>query len=77
MYFKDYNIFKSGGTNNYRIPSILVDNDGTVIAFCNNRKSSIEDHAPEVDLVCCIRDVESANGERALQFQLRKALRVQ
>ena len=59
MYFRDYNIFKSGGSNNYRIPSIIVDNDGNVIAFCNNRKNSIDDHAEETDVVCCVRDAES------------------
>jgi len=59
MYFREHNIFKSEGTNHYRIPSIMVDNDGNVIAFCNNRKNSIADHAEETDLVCCIRDAET------------------
>ena len=59
MFFREHNIFKSEGTNHYRIPSIMVDNDGNVIAFCNNRKNSIEDHVEEADLVCCVRDAET------------------
>ncbi len=52
MYAEDKLLFASGGRSNYRIPSIVVTNDGTVAAFCNDRKDSVIDHAKEVALVC-------------------------
>ena len=52
MYASDNLLFASGGRSNYRIPSIVVTNDGTVLAFCNDRKDSVIDHAEEVAVVC-------------------------
>ena len=52
MYENDKLLFASGGRSNYRIPSIVVTNDGTVAAFCNDRKDSVIDHAEEVAVVC-------------------------
>ena len=51
MYVFDHLLFASGGRSNYRIPSIVVTGDGTVAAFCNDRKDSVIDHAEEVALV--------------------------
>ena len=55
MYVFDKLIFASGGRSNYRIPSIVVTNDGTAAAFCNDRKDSVIDHAEEVAVVCARR----------------------
>lgn len=55
MYVFDKLLFASGGRSNYRIPSIVVTNDGTVLAFCNDRKDSVIDHAEEVAVVCARR----------------------
>ena len=55
MYVFDKLLFASGGRSNYRIPSIVVTNDGTVAAFCNDRKDSVIDHAEEVAVVCARR----------------------
>ena len=55
MYEKDILLFASGGRSNYRIPSIVVTKDGTVAAFCNDRKDSLLDHAKEVAVVCATR----------------------
>ncbi|MBQ8509283.1 MAG: exo-alpha-sialidase [Clostridia bacterium] len=52
MYMNDKLLFASGGRSNYRIPSIVATNNGTVLAFCNDRKDSLSDHAEEVALVC-------------------------
>ena len=52
MYASDNLLFASGGRSNYRIPSIVVTDDGTVLAFCNDRKDSVIDHAEEVAVVC-------------------------
>ncbi|MBQ9996653.1 MAG: exo-alpha-sialidase, partial [Clostridia bacterium] len=52
MYVNDNLLFASGGRSNYRIPSIVVTGDGTVLAFCNDRKDSVIDHAEEVAVVC-------------------------
>ena len=45
MHFKDSLVFRSGGRSNYRIPSMIVTNDGTLLAFCNDRKDTLDDHA--------------------------------
>ena len=52
MFVKDLLLFPSGGRSNYRIPSLVAAKDGTVFAFCNDRKDSLLDHAEEVALVC-------------------------
>lgn len=53
MYSKETRIFPWGGRSNYRIPNIIVTNDGTFLAFCNDRKDTSVDHAEEVSLVLC------------------------
>lgn len=55
MYMKEELVFAAGGRSNYRIPSIVVDGNGCVFAFCNDRKDSLADHADEVSLVCARR----------------------
>ena len=55
MYANDRLLFASGGRSNYRIPSIVAANDGTIAAFCNDRKDSVIDHAEEVALVCSLK----------------------
>lgn len=55
MYVRDYLLFPSGGRSNYRIPSLVATRDGTLAAFCNDRKDSLLDHAREVALVCAIK----------------------
>lgn len=52
MFFKEELIFPSDGRSNYRIPSLIVTGDGTVLAFCNNRKNTLRDHAEDTALVC-------------------------
>ncbi len=51
MYYKEQLLFTSGGRSNYRIPSIITTNNGTVLAFCNDRKDSLKDHAIDTVLV--------------------------
>lgn len=51
MFFRETLIFPSGGSSNYRIPSIIATNDGTVLAFCSDRKDSLSDHADQITLV--------------------------
>ena len=55
MFYKESNIFSSGGMSNYRIPSLIVTNNGTAIAFCTNRIGTLNDHADEIALVCAIK----------------------
>ena len=42
----DTRIFLSGDRSNYRIPSIVVTGRGTVMAFANDRRDTLIDHAP-------------------------------
>lgn len=51
MYYGEIFMLPWSENAHYRIPSLIVTNDGTVLAFCNNRKDSGQDHADEVDLV--------------------------
>ncbi len=51
MYSDEKHIFPWGGRSNFRIPSMIVTNSGTILAFCNDRKDSSADHASEVSLV--------------------------
>lgn len=53
--FSEKILFPTGGRSNYRIPSIVVTKNGTVIAFCNDRKDSVIDHAEETALVCAVK----------------------
>ncbi len=53
--FTEKILFPTGGRSNYRIPSIVVTKNGTAIAFCNDRKDSVIDHAEEVALVCAVK----------------------
>lgn len=40
----------SGGYHTYRIPAVIVTNDGTLLAFCEGRKNSRADHG-DIDLL--------------------------
>ncbi len=55
MFFQEKLIFASGGQSNYRIPSLIVTNGGTVLAFCTDRVGTLKDYADEVDLVCAVK----------------------
>ncbi|MBE5787007.1 MAG: exo-alpha-sialidase [Clostridiales bacterium] len=47
MFFNEMILFPTGGPSHFRIPSLVVTNDGTVLAFCNDRRATVEDHATE------------------------------
>ncbi len=51
MYFNESLKFIWEGRSHHRIPSIIVTKNGTVFAFCNDRKDSGADEAEEVTLV--------------------------
>lgn len=55
MYEKDILLFPSGGRSNYRIPSVVATKSGAVVAFCNDRKDSVIDHAKEVAVVAAVK----------------------
>lgn len=56
MYFERTNIFHTEGASHYRIPSIVVTKHGTALAFCTDRRNTVDDHADEKDLVLCRRE---------------------
>ncbi len=51
-FFEQVDVFLAGqdGVHTYRIPSLLITQKGTVLAFCEARKESIADNSP-TDLV--------------------------
>lgn len=51
MEYSEYLVFATVGRSHYRIPSVIVTKDGAVLAFCNDRRDTVDDHAPETDLV--------------------------
>ncbi len=57
MEYREDLVFSTGGRSHYRIPSVIVTDDGTVLAFCNDRRDTVNDHAPETDLVCVCKKV--------------------
>lgn len=44
-------LFVNNGSNFYRIPSLVVTKNNTVLAFCNRRVGSIDDYTPEHNLI--------------------------
>ena len=60
MYFKETLIFHSGNGANYRIPSVIATNKGTLIAVCNDRRNSLSDSCAEVTITLCRKE---ADGE--------------
>ena len=56
MFYREELIFKSGGESNYRIPNLVVTKSGTVLAFCNDRKGTLADHATDTVLVCARKE---------------------
>ena len=57
MFFNEELIFASNGHSNYRIPSVIVTNNGTVLAFCNDRIDTLKDHATDTVLVCAKKEL--------------------
>ncbi len=55
MYLKETLLFESGGRSHFRIPSVVATKNGTVIAFCNDRRDTVADEASEVTLSCAIK----------------------
>ncbi len=60
MFYNEHLVFPTGGRSHYRIPSVIVTQNGTVLAFCNDRRDTVDDHAPETDLVMASKGL----GER-------------
>lgn len=56
MYFCDKILAERDGLNNYRIPSVITTEKGTVLAFFNNRIGTLDDHSEETRLVLCRKE---------------------
>lgn len=67
MHFSETLIFASAGHSHFRIPSVIVTKEGTVLAFCNDRHDTVNDDAPETDIVCARKKLgENWSAVRAL-----------
>ena len=51
MEYSEHLVFPTAGNSHFRIPSVIVAGDGTVLAFCNDRHDTVHDSAPESDIV--------------------------
>jgi len=52
MFYQEKLLFAGTTEHNYRIPSLVAAKDGTILAFCNDRKTTLIDHAENTALVC-------------------------
>ena len=67
MFYQETILFSSDGYANYRIPSMIVTQEGTAVAFCSNRIGTLKDYADEIDLVCAVKKQgEPWSGVRTL-----------
>ncbi len=55
MFFREELIFPRDGISNFRIPNVISTNNGTVLAFCNDRKKSLSDGVSESSIAMCIK----------------------
>ncbi len=51
MYYDERLVFKSNEQSKYRIPNVIATADGGFLAFCNDRRGTLNDHANEADVV--------------------------
>ena len=47
MNYREQVLFETKGRSHFRIPSIICTSNGTLLAFCNDRKDTVDDHAAE------------------------------
>ena len=55
MFCQETLLFETAGRSHYRIPSIIAANNGTILAFCNDRRDTVTDHAAESMLVYAVK----------------------
>lgn len=51
MFYDEIILFKTEGHSHFRIPSITATQNGTILAFCNDRRETVIDHATEAFLM--------------------------
>ena len=66
MHYSEIFNLRWSDVDHYRIPSLIVTKKGTVLAFCNNRRDSGQDHAEQVDLICLRKPLFGEWEERTL-----------
>ena len=54
MFYQETLLFKTVGRSHYRIPSIVAAG-GNILAFCNDRRDTVIDHASESVLTCAVK----------------------
>lgn len=67
MHFREQIIFESGNESNFRIPTIITTNSGTLLAFCNDRKNTLADHA-DVTTVAMARKKAGGEWEKSCEI---------
>ena len=60
MDYREQVLFPTAGRSHYRIPSVVVTNDGTLLAFCNDRKDTVDDHAAETAIAFARKPLHGA-----------------
>ena len=55
MYYREFHAFRSVNNCFYRIPSIVVEKDGTIIAFANKRVNSLMDYVEKSTIDVAVR----------------------
>ena len=67
MYFSEKIIFESESDSNFRIPTIINTNSGTLLAFCNDRKNTLADHA-DVTTIAMARKKLGGEWEKPMEI---------
>ncbi len=59
MYYDERLVFASNEASKYRIPSVIATADGGFLAFCNDRRGTLADHANEADIVMAKKEMDA------------------
>ncbi len=73
MYYDERLIFASNEASKYRIPSIIATADGGFLAFCNDRRGTLADHAGEANVVMAKKDADNPEWSKVKTIASEKS----
>lgn len=73
MYYDERLVFASDEQSKYRIPSVIATADGGFLAFCNDRRGTLKDHAGEANVVVAKKDADNTEWSDVKTIASEKA----